>query len=239
MGRSLALYIVQLPLAVLATAVLTSVASLAGLVGRPAGVQVCSRVWSRLLLRLFRVDVESRGQEHMPRGPAVYAANHSSSLDILVVLAHLPAEVRIIYKKSLSLVPLLGWSIAVGGHIPIDRSNPFRARRSLARAAERIRSGTSVLVFPEGTRSPDGKVRHFKRGSFSLALEAGVPIVPLSLVGVKRLVPRGFTSLRPGRLTLRLHPPIPVSGRSKDDAEALAEETRRVVAAGCETEVDE
>ena len=235
MGRSLLFCIVQLPLAVLATAVLTSIASLAGLV-RPGAVQALSRVWSRLLLRLFRVDVLTQGQEHMPWGPAVYAANHSSSLDILVVLAHLPADVRIIYKRSLSLVPLLGWSIAVGGHIPIDRSNPFRARRSLRNAAERIRAGTSVLVFPEGTRSPDGSVRHFKRGSFSLALEAGVPVVPVSLVGVKLLVPRGLTSLRPGRITLRVHPAIPVSGRSKDEAEALAEKTRLAVAGGCERE---
>ena len=226
----------QLPLAVLATAVLTTIASLAGLV-RPGAVQVLSRAWSRLLLRLFRVEVRTEGQQHMPGGPAVYAANHSSSLDILVVLAHLPADVRIVYKKSLSLVPLLGWSIAVGGHIPIDRSNPFRARRSLRHAAERIRAGTSVLVFPEGTRSSDGSVRHFKRGSFSLALEAGVPVVPVSLVGVKRLVPRGLTTLRPGRLTLRVHPAISASGRSKDDAEALAEETRQVVAAGCASEV--
>lgn len=238
MGRSLLFCVVQLPLAVLATAGLTALASLSGLV-RPGAVQVLSRAWSRLLLRLFRVEVRTEGQQHLPRGPAVYAANHASSLDILVVLAHLPADVRIIYKKSLSLVPLLGWSIAVGGHIPIDRSNPFRARRSLRNAAERIRAGTSVLVFPEGTRSPDGAVRHFKRGSFSLALEAGVPVVPLSLVGVKALVPRGLTSLRPGRLTLRVHPVIDVSGRSRDDAEALAEETRRVVAAGCEREASE
>jgi 1-acyl-sn-glycerol-3-phosphate acyltransferase len=224
-----------MPLAVLATAVLTASASLAGLV-RPAAVQALSRVWSRVLLWLFRVDVRTAGLEQLPAGAAVYAANHSSSLDILVVLARLPVDVRIIYKKSLSYVPLLGWSIAVGGHIPIDRSNPFRARRSLQRAAERIRSGTSVLVFPEGTRSPDGSVRHFKRGSFSLALEAGVPVTPLSLAGVKALVPRGLASLRPGRITLRVHAPIPVAGRSRDDAEALAEETRRVVAAGCERE---
>ena len=238
MGRTLFFCVVQMPLAVLATAVLTTIASLAGLV-RPGAVQALSRVWSRLLLRLFRVEVRTEGGEHLPAGPAVYAANHSSSLDILVVLAHLPMDVRIIFKKSLSYVPLLGWSIAVGGHIPIDRSNPFRARRSLQRAAERIRGGTSVLVFPEGTRSPDGAVQHFKRGSFSLAIEAGVPVVPVSLAGVKALVPRGLTSLRPGRVTLRVHPAIAVSGRSKDDAEALAEETRRVVAAGCEREAGE
>jgi 1-acyl-sn-glycerol-3-phosphate acyltransferase len=234
-ARSLLFCVVQAPLAVLATAVLTAAASLAGL-ARPGVVQVLSRLWSRLLLRLFRVEVLMHGQEQLPRGSAVYAANHASSLDILVLLGHLPTDVRIIYKKSLSLVPLLGWAIAVGGHIPIDRSNPFRARRSLERAAERIRSGTCVLVFPEGTRSPDGSVRHFKRGSFSLAIEAGVPVVPVSLVGVKALVPRGLWSLRPGRVLLRIHPAIPVSGRSASDAQALAEEVRLVVAAGCERE---
>ncbi len=227
--------VVQMPLAIVATAALTAAASLAGLV-RPATVQALSRVWSRLLLWLFRVEVRTEGRELVPAGPAVYAANHSSSLDILVVLGHLPVDVRIIYKKSLSLVPLLGWAIAVGGHIPIDRSNPFRARRSLQRAAERIRGGTSVLVFPEGTRSRDGSVGHFKRGSFGLAIDAGVPVVPLSLAGVKALVPSGLASLQPGWITLRLHPAIPVAGRSKDDAEALAEQTRRVVVSGCERE---
>jgi 1-acyl-sn-glycerol-3-phosphate acyltransferase len=234
-GRSLVFCVLQAPLAVLATAVLTALACLAGL-ARPGAVQAVSRLWSGLLLRLFRVEVSRQGLEHMARGPAVYAANHSSSLDILVVLAHLPTDFRIIYKKSLSLVPLLGWSIALGGHIPIDRTNPFRARRSLERAAERIRAGTSVLVFPEGTRSPDGRVQHFKRGSFSLAIAAGVPVVPVSLVGVKALVPRGLVSLRPGRVTLRVHRAVPVSGRPADEAQALAEEVRLVVAAGCERE---
>lgn len=216
---------------------LSTLSSLAGLVSADA-VRSLSRLWSHLLLRLFRVRVATPGRGSLPRGPAVYAANHASSLDILVVLAQLPVDVRIVYKRSLSLVPLLGWSIALGGHIPIDRSNPFRARRSLARAAERIRAGTSVLVFPEGTRSRDGAVGHFKRGSFSLAIEAGVPVVPVSIAGVKQVVPRGLLSLRPGRVTLRVHPPIGVLGLSRDDAEGLAEQARRVVAAGCEQEVD-
>jgi 1-acyl-sn-glycerol-3-phosphate acyltransferase len=226
------LLLVQAPLAILVTAVLTTVACVVGLVSTPA-MEALARFWSRLLLRLLRVAVALEGQERMPDGPAVYAANHSSSLDILVVLAWLPRDVRIIYKRSLSYVPLLGWSMPIAGHIAIDRSNPFRARRSLERAARRIRAGTSVLVFPEGTRSPDGVVRHFKRGSFSLALEAGVPIVPVSLVGVKALVPRGLISLRPGRVVLRVHAPLPVDGRTKDDAEALAEQTRQIVARGC------
>jgi 1-acyl-sn-glycerol-3-phosphate acyltransferase len=232
-ARRLVFCLIQAPLAILATGVLSLLATLGGLVS-PAAVHRLSRFWGRLLLRLFGVEIVTRGAENLPAGPALYAANHSSSLDILIVLAHLPADVRIIYKRSLSLVPLLGWSIALGGHIPIDRSNPFRARRSLARAAARIRGGTSVLAFPEGTRSTDGVVRHFKRGSFGLAIDAGVPVVPLSLVGVKALVPNGLFSTRPGRIDLVVHPAIPVSSRTADDAQALAEEARRVVAAGCQ-----
>lgn len=237
MGRSLLFWLAQAPLAILVTAALTTLACLTGLT-RPPLVPAVSRLWSRVLLRLLRVEVETLGASLLPAVPAVYAANHSSSLDILVVLGHLPVDVKIIYKKSLALVPLLGWSMAFAGHIPIDRSNPFRARRSLDRARARIRAGTSVLVFPEGTRSPDGSVRHFKRGSFSLAIEAGAPVVPVSLVGVKAVVPRGLPSVRPGRVKIRVHPAIPVSGRRADDAPALAEEVRQVVAAGCEREVD-
>jgi 1-acyl-sn-glycerol-3-phosphate acyltransferase len=192
--------------------------------------------WSRLLLRLLRLRVRVSGLEHVPEGPAVYAANHASALDILVVFGHLPVDFRIVYKKSLSLVPLVGWAILLGGHIPIDRRNSVRAKRSIAAAARRIRGGTSVVVFPEGTRSPDGAVHRFKRGSFGLAIDTGVPVVPVSLVGVKTVVPHGLTSVRPGDVGVALHRPVLVAGRAPGDAEALAEEVRGIVARGCQPE---
>jgi 1-acyl-sn-glycerol-3-phosphate acyltransferase len=233
-GRSLVFFLVQAPLALLLTAGYASAACVAALADRTGrATRAVGGAWSRALLRLFRVGVRVSGLGHAPAGPAVYAANHASALDILIVFGHLPVDFRIVYKKSLSLVPLLGWAIWLGGHIPIDRGNAFRARRSLANAARRIREGTSVVVFPEGTRSPDGSVRRFKRGSFGLAIAAGVPIVPVSLVGVKGVVPHGLPSLRPGAVAVALHPPVPVAGRSPDDAEALAEDVRRIVAAGC------
>jgi 1-acyl-sn-glycerol-3-phosphate acyltransferase len=232
-GSALLFYLVQAPIGLLLTALYSAVACLAALVDRSGrATRNVGGAWSRVLLRLLRVEVGVRGLEHAPAGPAVYAANHGSALDILVVFGHLPVDFRIVYKRSLSLVPLLGWSIRLGGHLPIDRRHPFRARRSLEAAAVRIRSGTSVVVFPEGTRSPDGNVRRFKRGSFALALEAGVPIVPVSLAGVKRVVPHGLASLRPGAIQVALAPPVPVEGRSPAEAEALAEEVRRVVASG-------
>jgi 1-acyl-sn-glycerol-3-phosphate acyltransferase len=230
-GRTLVFFLVQAPVALAATVLYGAAACGAALFDRTGrATREIGGAWSRVLLRLLRVDVVAEGLEHVPPGPAVYAANHASALDILIVFGHLPVDFRIVYKRSLSLVPFVGWAIRLGGHLPIDRRHPFRARRSLDAAARRIRGGTSVVVFPEGTRSPDGTVRRFKRGSFSLAIAAGVPVVPVSLVGVKGVVPRGLPSVRPGTVRAVLLPPVPVSGRGAEDAEALAEEVRTIVA---------
>jgi 1-acyl-sn-glycerol-3-phosphate acyltransferase len=193
-----------------------------------------ARGWARVLLFGLGVRVAVEGSSNLPRGPAVYAANHGSALDILILCGYLPADFRFIHKRSLYLIPVLGWSLWAAGHVGIDRSNPFRARKSLHAAARRIHDGTSVAVFPEGTRSPDAGVRPFKRGSFVLALEAGVPVVPVSLGGVKRVVPRGLSTLRPGTVRLAIHPALSTEGRTVEAAESLAEEVRRVVASGAE-----
>jgi 1-acyl-sn-glycerol-3-phosphate acyltransferase len=194
----------------------------------------CARLWGRLIARSFGIVVRVEGAANIPSGPAVFAANHVSAADIPIVFGFLPFEFRIIHKRSLSLVPVVGWCLALGGHIAIDRSNAFKARHSLATAIERVRNGASVVVFPEGTRSTDGNVGLFKRGSFALAQNAGVPVVPVSIVGVRRVMPSGLGSLRRGEVVLRLHPPIPTSGRSPDAAEALADETRGAVLRGCQ-----
>jgi 1-acyl-sn-glycerol-3-phosphate acyltransferase len=234
-GRALTFVLVQAPLALVLTGAYAAAGCVAALVDRSGrATRKIGGAWSRVLLRLFRVGVRASGLEHAPAGPAVYAANHASALDILVLFGHLPVDFRIVYKKSLSLVPLVGWAIRLGGHVPIDRSNPFRARRSLETGARRIRGGTSVVVFPEGTRSRDGAVHRFRRGSFGLAIDAGVPVVPVSLIGVKSVVPHGLTSVRPGTVRVELHAPVPVAGHSPDEAEALAEEVRQIVARGCQ-----
>ena len=193
-----------------------------------------ARAWAAFVLLTLGVRVAVSGSENLPSEPAVYAANHGSALDIPILFGHLPVSFRIVHKKSLSLIPFLGWYLFLAGHVAIDRGNAFRARRSLSAAAERIRKGTSIAVFPEGTRSPDAEVRLFKRGSFSLALEAGVPVVPISLVGVKRLAPRGIRTLRQGIVGLRIHPPVATAEYAPDRAEDLAERVRGIVAAGCE-----
>ena len=234
MARWLVWVLVQAPLVAAVTVVLSSLTILSGLVDRSGRAgRWLGGVWSRLVLRIGRVGVLVEGLDNLPPGPAVYAANHGSALDIPIVLGHLPVDFCIIHKRSIYLIPFLGQGVWAARHIAIDRSNPFRARRSLAAAAARIREGTSVVVFPEGTRSPDATVRRFKRGSFALALDAEVPVVPVSLAGVKAVVPHGFSSLRSGTIEIRVHPPVSVEGRAHAEAEALAEEVRQVVAAGC------
>jgi len=223
------------PLIALATLVLGTLAMLARLIdGRGEASRALGRTWARLVLAVLGVRVDVRGAEHVPERAAVYAANHGSALDIPILLACLPADFRLIHKRSLSFVPVLGWSLRFAGHIAIDRRRPFSARRSLETAVRRLREGVSLAVFPEGTRSPDAQVLPFKRGSFVLAIEAGVAVLPISIDGVKRVVPRGIFSLKPGAVRITIHPPIETTALAAGGAAALAEQVRRIVASGCQ-----
>lgn len=226
--------LLAVPVIALDTLVMGGPALLLGLLDRSGrAAHRIARHWARVILVSAGVKVVVEGLEHLPRGPAVYAANHGSALDIPILFGYLPVSFRIIYKKSLNLIPFLGWYLFLGGHVSIDRGNAFRARRSLSRAAQRIQRGTPVAVFPEGTRSASAEVGHFKRGSLSLAIEAGVPVVPISLVGVKDVVPRGILTLRTGTVRLCIHPPVPTEGRDSDGAAAFASEIQAIVARGC------
>jgi 1-acyl-sn-glycerol-3-phosphate acyltransferase len=191
-----------------------------------------AQVWGRAVLHGFGVRVEVFGAENLPHGPAVFAANHTSALDIPLVFGWLPADFRIIHKRSLYAIPIAGWFLYFGGHIPIERSRAFRARRSLSLAAERIRKGTSVVVFPEGTRNPSGDLGAFKKGSFVLARESGVPIVPVSLAGVADLAGRGLLRARAGRVRVTVHAPIPTVGVDDAHLDDLVEAVRSAIRHG-------
>jgi 1-acyl-sn-glycerol-3-phosphate acyltransferase len=225
--------LLSVPLLLVVTLGLGIPAILAGLVDRRGDLSWrLARWWGRFVLWAWGVRVVVAGEEP-PRGPVIYAANHGSVLDIPVLFAHLPGSFRIVHKRSLYLIPLIGLYLYCSGHVGIDRSKAFRARKSLERAAQRIAGGTSVAMFPEGTRSADGSVGPFKKGSFVLAIQAGVPVVPVSLAGVKRVAPRGLLRLRPGELAMTLHPPVSTTGRGLEEAGVLAEQVRGIVARGC------
>jgi 1-acyl-sn-glycerol-3-phosphate acyltransferase len=186
--------------------------------------------WAWLILETCGVGVEVEGRENLVPGRTyVLASNHQSLFDTPIVFAYLPLSFRILYKKSLNRIPFLGWHLFLSGHVGVERESPTRARESLDHAAERIRGGTSVVVFPEGTRSYDGVLRPFRKGSFRLALKAGTPIVPLSISGSHRVMKRGKVTVYPGKVRLWIGEPIDVGGLAEADAAALSERVRTEV----------
>jgi 1-acyl-sn-glycerol-3-phosphate acyltransferase len=190
-----------------------------------------ARLWSRSLLGFggVRLTVEWRAPI-AKEGAYVFMANHLSTVDIWALLAALPFRVRMIAKKQLGGIPLFGWAMRAGRFIFIDRANGVAARRSIEEAKRRIRDGQKVLLFPEGTRSRDGKLGPFKKGGFHLAIDAGVPIVPVAIIGARECMPRGSLLLRKGHVHMVVLEPIPTAGLTEGDRQALVERVRGLIA---------
>ena len=187
-------------------------------------------LWARLILLISGVSVSVEGIENIPTGtPVVFLSNHQGAFDIPVLQGFIPVQFRWVAKKSLFNVPLIGWSMRFAGYIAIDRDNAAEALKSMEAAASRIRNGTSVLIFPEGTRSDTGKLLPFKRGGFMLAAKSGAPIVPVAVSGTNVIMTRGGLSIRPASVRVSFGHPIETSGaedkylrnRTKEAIEAL------------------
>jgi len=161
--------------------------------------------------------------------PHIFMMNHQSTLDIPVAFAVLPVNLRFIAKHVLKWVPFLGWYMAGTGMIFINRTHRREAVRSLRRAGERIRAGSNILVFPEGTRSQDGVLLPFKTGGFALALEAGVPIIPVAIEGSLQSLPPNSLLLRRHPIRVKVGPPIPTAGRTGAGRESLLHEVREAL----------
>ncbi|MFH1060519.1 MAG: lysophospholipid acyltransferase family protein [Pseudomonadota bacterium] len=192
--------------------------------------QYLARFWARILIGGAGCPIRLEGGEKLePGGAYVFACNHSSALDIPALLSLLPRNFRWIAKKELFSIPIFGPALTAAGYIPIDRGDHRKAMASITRAAERIMNGVSVVIFPEGTRSPDGKLLPFKSGGFMLALKSQRPVVPVAIVGSSRALPAKRLLLNPGRIRVILGDPLPTTGLKTGDREALAELTRRKV----------
>ncbi|HKJ88452.1 MAG TPA: lysophospholipid acyltransferase family protein [Gammaproteobacteria bacterium] len=182
-------------------------------------------LWCRIILALSGVRVEVRGAEKVPRGePVILASNHQGAFDIPTLQAHLPIQFRWVAKKSLFSIPVVGWSMTLAGYIPIERESATKAYRSMLEAAKKIRSGTTVVIFPEGTRSATGELGAFKRGGFTLAVKAGVPVVPVAITGTKDVMRKGSLLIRPARVAMTFADPIPTEGKSEKELMALTRE---------------
>ncbi len=161
--------------------------------------------------------------------PHIFLMNHQSALDIPVAFAVIPVNIRFIAKHVLKWVPFLGWYMAGTGMIFLNRSNRREAMRSLKRAGERIRAGSNILIFPEGTRSKDGRILPFKKGSFVLAVEAGVPIIPMAIEGTRKVLPTGSVRLWRHPIRVKVGQPISTAGRKGPEREVLMNEVRDVI----------
>ena len=189
-----------------------------------------ARIWSGWILGFLGIPLAVTGRERLEPGQTyVLMSNHQSVFDIFALFRSCDRPFRMVAKRILFWIPILGWSMWMCGFIPIDRSNRDSAIRSLDRAARKIRSGVSVLVFPEGTRSRDGTLQPFKKGGFMMALEAGVPVVPVVVLGTDAIMEKG--SLRVGRadVTVRIGTPIETSGRGARGRDRLMDEVRRAM----------
>ena len=185
------------------------------------------RLWSRALLWAVGARVTYVGLEHLGSHlPCIFIANHQSNVDIWALVRVLPDPTRFVAKQSLFRIPVLGWAMAAGGFISIDRADRQRAIGSLRIAAERIRSGRPVVLFAEGTRSRDGSLRPFKKGPFHLALEARVPLVPVAISGSWEVLRPGTLRIRPGPVRVEFLPPLEVTDDLPDDHEGLLREVR-------------
>ena len=189
----------------------------------------CARAWSRLILATSGVRVQVTGLERLdPERSYVFAANHQSIFDIPIVFSALPYQLRIVAKDSLGRIPFMGWHLHRAGHLLVDRKNP--GPDIVLKMARLVREGSSLIVFPEGTRSLDGTLGRFKKGSFLVALGAKLPVVPVTIEGSRQVMQKGRLMVRPGEVVVTVHDAVPTEGVRREEVAALAEQVRAAVA---------
>jgi 1-acyl-sn-glycerol-3-phosphate acyltransferase len=190
----------------------------------------CMARWAKINLALALLQVHIVGLERLnPESTYIFMANHASFLDILLVLAHVPHNFRFIVKKEFFSVPLLGAALRRCGEISIDRKNPWKALRSLKQAADRLKQGISIVVFPEGTRSLDGKIQDFKKALFILPIRSRIPVVPVLIEGTFQGLKRGSILLKPVPLKMTFYDPIPADSFEVRDRDLFAEKVRQIL----------
>ncbi len=191
----------------------------------------CAQTWCRMIARTAGARVRVHGAEHIKAGTSyVFLSTHQSYMDIPAMLGYLPAQLRIAAKKVLFRIPFMGWHLTRAGHIPIDRSSTQNAVASMQKAAAYLHDGICAFIFPEGTRSRDGVLHGFKKGGFKLAIQAGVPIIPITIIGSRQVLPCDSMILRPGTIDMYVDEPIPTAGLTDDDIDALMRSVRAAMA---------
>jgi len=213
------------PLIIICTIAYGSVNLVVSLFETTGRMQVTiARAWARMLLRVSFVGMKVEGLDKIdPNGSYVFVANHLSYMDTPCILAAIPVQFRFMAKKGLFKIPFLGYHLSRAGHIAVPRDNPREAIKAMSEAGKMIRErGISILIFPEGGRSPNAKLQPFKEGAFYIAINSGVPVVPVALSGSQKILPFGSGTVSPGKVKLRIGDPIPTQGLTVKDRGMLA-----------------
>ena len=226
---------------ILDTIVIGTLVIIVSLFSRTGNVaHLLARLWANAILWVSRARVTVSGVEKLdPQRSYIYMPNHQSNADIPLLLGRLPVQFRWLAKAELFKIPLFGRAMRGVGYISIDRSNRKSAFESLARAAETIRNGTSVLIFPEGTRSRDGRILPFKKGGFVLAVDSGVPIVPIVIHGTRNIVPKGHLMIRSAPVSMQILDPVETADYTRKTKDELLARIRKILVENVETETKE
>ncbi|MDD3846128.1 MAG: lysophospholipid acyltransferase family protein [Syntrophorhabdaceae bacterium] len=213
---------------VLSTIALSCVALLVNLFGSyEEALHRLARLWAKMYLAMAGIRVRMEGLEHLSSSPYVVMCNHQSALDIYALLSRLPLSFRWIAKRQLFSIPIFGWAMKKAGYISIDRENAREALKAIEKAAQRIREGTNIVIFPEGTRSADGKLLPFKKGGFTLALRATVPVVPVGIYGSSALQPKGgFIPRKKGVIYIEVGEPVVLEGMDRSQKTKVMDDVR-------------
>jgi 1-acyl-sn-glycerol-3-phosphate acyltransferase len=209
------------------------IAFLLGLLAGPRlPLRMAAWYWAPLLFLGAGARLRVEGTERVDWSrPQVLVANHASMIDIPALFRAVPVPLRFVLKREIARVPFVGWYARLMGMAFIDRGNARDAKRKLAEAAERLRGAATFAAFPEGTRSKDGTIGPFKGGALQLAIEAGVPVLPVAIEGAGRVLPPTGFSVRPGVIVIRFGEPIETRGMTPQDRNALAQRAREAVVA--------
>jgi 1-acyl-sn-glycerol-3-phosphate acyltransferase len=189
-----------------------------------------AKLWGKVALLANRVKVRVEGMGHLNgKGPYIFMSNHQGSYDIFALLGHLPYQFKWLAKKELFSIPFFGWTMAAVGYISIDRGGTRDTVEAMNEAAQKIRDGMSVVIFPEGSRSPDGSIQPFKKGGFTLAIKSKVPIVPVAISGSWAIMPKDKLTVVSGEIRILVAHPIETENSALKDREVLMKKVRETI----------
>jgi 1-acyl-sn-glycerol-3-phosphate acyltransferase len=189
-----------------------------------------ARLWGKIQLRITGTRVGITGLKYIdPQASYILVSNHQSAFDIFALLGYLPIQFRWIAKAELFRIPFLGWAMYRIGYISIERESPKKAYRSMLKAAETVKGGVSVMIFPEGTRSPDGKLQSFKKGVFLIALKSQAPILPITIQGTAKIMRKGDWRTYPGEVRITIDPSIDTAGIPPEKEGDLSQRVRNTL----------